>query len=214
MSTLVTITGIDGAGKSTLAKRVVRKLEANGHSATYVYGRYLPRLAYPLMEFGRRTLFSETDIETDYSTHHNSKREFFSKLPVSRLYEFLLMVDYAPQLVYRLLPALATSDYVICDRYVFDTFLTDLAGSVITSPEDATERYRSYSRVVPTPDYMFHVQIPIDVAFRRKEDTPALEYLEKRKAFYDAFTTAFDMVQLDGTDELESLEADILDIIL
>lgn len=213
MSTLVTITGIDGAGKSTLAREVVHDLEQQGYSATYIYGRYLPRLAYPVMEIGRRTLFSNSDFYTDYSNHQESKREFFSRPTVRSLYEFLIMADYAPQLLYRLAPALATSEFIICDRYFYDTLLTDFIGTVIKSPQEAVSKYRDYSKFLPTPEYMFHLKIPIDIAYQRKDDTPAKEYLQDRKEFYDIFTSELDMYQLKGTDRVDQLAGQVVDTI-
>lgn len=214
MSSLVTITGIDGAGKSTLARDVVTELERRGYAATYIYGRYLPHLAYPVMELGRRTLFSDTDIHSDYSTHQESKREFFSSDIVGTLYELLIMADYAPQLVYRLVPALLTSNYVICDRYLYDTLLTDFNGTIIKSPSEAVSRYRLYEKLLPTPEHMFYIQIPIDVAFERKDDTPSKQYLSERKEFYDAFTSEIEMNRLDGTDSIDSLVEQVAERIL
>jgi len=210
MTKLVTITGIDGAGKSTLAKAVTDELTEQGYSATYVYGRYLPRLAYPIMEFGRRTIFSETDINADYSTHQESKRQFFSGTVVKSLYEALIMMDYAPQLLYRLTPRMLTSDFIICDRYFYDTLLTDFSGTVIETPEEAISRYKHYSKLVPSPEYMFYLQIPVNVAYKRKDDTPSEDYLQERKAFYDSFAKRFNITELCGTDDVDRLVDQVL----
>lgn len=210
MTKLVTITGIDGAGKSTLAKAVTDELIEQGYSATYVYGRYLPRFAYPVMELGRRTIFSETDINADYSTHQESKRQFFSSNVAKFLYEALIMVDYAPQLLYRLAPRMLTSDFIICDRYLFDTLLTDLSGTVIETPEEATSRYEHYSKLVPSPEYMFYLQIPVAVAYERKDDIPSEDYLRERKAFYDVFAKAFNMTELSGTHDVDRLVEQVM----
>lgn len=214
MSELVTITGIDGAGKSTLANAVTEELRSRGYSASYVYGRYLPRLAYPVMEAGRRTILSDTDIEEDYTSHQESKGELFSNPAVRFLYESLIMVDYAPQLVARLLPALVSSDFVICDRYIYDTFLTDFKGTIVKTPEEAIKKYDRYSRLVPSPEYMFYLQIPVSIAYERKDDTPAEEYLEDRKEFYEVFSEYFGMTTIDGTDPVEDLVDDVVDRIL
>lgn len=214
MSELITITGIDGAGKSTLANAVMEELQARGYSASYVYGRYLPRLAYPVMEAGRRTILFDTDIDEDYSSHQESKVELFSNPVVRFLYESLIMVDYAPQLVARLSPALVTSDFVICDRYVYDTLLTDFKGTIVKTPEEAIKKYKRYSRFVPTPRHMFYLQIPVSVAYDRKDDTPAEEYLEDRKEFYEVFSEHFGMTMLDGTASVEDLVDQVIDQIL
>lgn len=211
---LICLTGIDGAGKSTLARNVCKELETRGFNATYVYGRYLPRIAYPIMELGRRAVFSDTSMEDDYVEHQEEKAGLFERTWVRRLYELLLMADYAPQLCYRLIRPLLTADYVVCDRFFYDTLLTDLGGDVIRSPEEAVRRYQWYAHVLPTPDYEFYVEISPEVSMERKDDVPMIEYLEERKIFYDYFTAELKMNQLDGTRSPEELVAAVVKTII
>lgn len=210
--TLICLTGIDGAGKSTLARGVSEALTERGHRATYTYGRYLPLLAYPVMELGRRTLLSGGQDEGEYTEHQAEKEELFAGSTLRLGYEALVMLDYAPQLLWRVLVPLYRYDYVVCDRYFYDTLLTDLCGDVVRAPEAAVSKYdRFYSRLVPDPDYEFYVEIEPEVSMERKDDVPAIEYLEERKAFYDRFAEAFDLTRLDGTDSPEELVAAVLD---
>ncbi len=208
---LVCLTGIDGAGKSTLAQNVTDELVDRGFDARYVYGRYLPRLAYPMMELGRRSVLSDTSIEDDYVEHQAEKAGLFERAWVRRSYELLLMTDYAPQLCYRLVRPLLTADYVICDRYFYDTLLTDLGGDVVRSPEEAVKRYQRYARVLPSPDYEFYIEISPEVSMERKDDVPAIEYLEDRKSFYDYFAEELDMHVLDGKMSREALTAAVVE---
>ena len=213
-SQLICLTGIDGAGKSTLARNVRDELETRGFDATYVYGRYLPRLASPAMELGRRTVFSDTSMEDDYVEHQEEKAGLFERTWVRRSYELLLMTDYVPQLCYRLIPPLLTADYVICDRFFYDTLLTDLGGDVIRSPEEAVRRYQRYARVLPTPDYEFYIEISPEVSMERKDDIPSIEYLKDRKSFYDYFSESFGMKQLDGTMPQKALTREVIEYII
>lgn len=203
--TLITITGIDGAGKSTLAKNVRDELQAGGYDAVYAYGRFLPLLSYPVMELGRRTVLSNSDIESNYSDHQSKKVDLFETSLLRRAYEILVMADYAPQLFARVFLPLYKHDYVICDRYFYDTLLTDLSGDVISTPQQAIKRYRYYSRLVASPDFEFYVRIAPEIAMERKDDIPDIEYLRDRKNFYDSFAEANDMTILDGTDTKDTL---------
>ena len=211
--TLVCLTGLDGAGKSTLTSRVVAKLRRDGYEVTHAYGRYLPRIAYPVMEAGRMTVFAESDIEADYDDHQSEKENFFSSDALSSLYEGLLMADYAPQFLIRVVIPLYYSDVVVCDRYFYDTLLTDMAGDVFSGPEQVVDRYDRYQRFLPTPDHEFYVEVPPEVSMKRKDDIPSESYLEDRKDFYDTFADEFRLTTLDGTNSLESLEKQILDTI-
>lgn len=212
--TLITTTGIDGAGKSTLAKNVRDELQARGYDAVYAYGRFLPLLSYPVMELGRRTVLSSSDIEEDYTQHQSNKKSLFETSLLRRGYEMLVMADYAPQLFARVILPLYQHDYVVCDRYFYDTLLTDLSGDVVTSPQEAIDRYRLYSKVIPKPDFEFYVQIPPEVSMERKDDVPDIGYVRDRKEFYDAFAEAYGMSVIDGTQSQSEVCASVIKSVL
>lgn len=212
--TLVCLTGLDGAGKSTVTNNVAETLRDRGYDAVQVYGRYLPRLSYLGIAIGRRTVFADSDIEEDYEDHQAEKESVFSNRLLATAYEGVIMADYVPQFVWRVLRALYTHDIVICDRYVYDTLLTDLAGDVLEEPADAIERYRLYERLFPKPDHEFYVRIPPEVSMERKDDVPSIEYLEDRKEFYDEFAAAYDLTVLDGTDAIQQLTWQVVDEII
>jgi len=212
--TLITTTGIDGAGKSTLARNVTEELCERGYDAVYAYGRFLPLLSYPVMEIGRRTVLSDSDMENDYTSHQSKKEELFETQLLRRAYELLVMTDYAPQLFARVILPLYKYDYVVCDRYFYDTLLTDLSGDVIQTPQQAIDRYRYYSLFVPSPDYEFYLRIDPTVAIERKDDIPDIEYLRERKYFYDEFTEAMDMTVLKGTKNKDSLCQTVVEVVV
>lgn len=212
--TLITTTGIDGAGKSTLAKNVRDKLRGRGHDAVYAYGRFLPLVSYPVMEIGRRTVLSDSDIDEDYTEHQTSKADLFETSLLRRGYEALVMADYAPQLLARVILPLYQHDFVVCDRYFYDTLLTDLSGDVVQEPKEAVDRYRTYSKLIPTPDFEFYVDIPPEVSLDRKDDIPDIEYLRDRKRFYDRFAQEYGMFTLDGTRSESALCSSVMDLVL
>ncbi|WP_238398289.1 dTMP kinase [Halorussus salinus] len=208
--TLITITGIDGAGKSTLAKNIRDELRDRGHDAVYAYGRFLPLLSYPVMELGRRTVLSDSDLEEDYTEHQTNKADLFDTTVLRRGYEALVMADYAPQLFAKVILPLYQHDFVICDRYFYDTLLTDLSGDVITEPQEAVDRYQTYSKLIPSPDFEFYIQIPPEVSLERKDDIPDIEYLRDRKRFYDVFAQEYGMTVLDGTNSPSNLCTNVI----
>ena len=203
--TLVCVTGLDGAGKSTLTDNVAKQLRSQGYDAVQAYGRYLPRLTYPVIAIGQRTVFADSDIEDDYESHQSEKEALFVDDRLARAYESLIMADYTPQFVWRVLRQLYTHEIVVCDRYVYDTLLSDLAGDVLETPQEAIDRYETYAGLFPDPDYQFYVRIPPEVSMERKDDVPSIEYLEDRLAFYDRFADAYGLSKLDGTESVEYL---------
>lgn len=212
--TLVCLTGLDGAGKSTLTEEIVSSLQLNGYDAVGTYGRYLPKLAYPLMEAGRRTMLTDTGMEEDYQEHQSSKKDLFSNPLISFSYEALIMIDYIPQFINRVLIPLYKHDIVICDRYFYDTLLTDLAGDVLESPQEAIDRYNVYSKFLPEVDFEFYIQVDPDISLQRKDDIPSRSYLKERKRFYDAFALDKDMIILDGSEPLDPLKEKVINLIM
>jgi dTMP kinase len=166
------------------------------------------------MELGRRTVLSDSDLDTDYTEHQSNKERLFDTELLSRVYETVVMADYAPQLLKRVVLSLYRHDFVVCDRYFYDTLLTDLSGDVISRPEDVVEKYRRYSKFVPDPDFEFYVQIPPEVSMERKDDIPDIAYLRDRKRFYDRFADETDMTALDGTRSQSELCRTVLKSVL
>ena len=62
---LICLTGIDGSGKTTLARSLARTLDEQGIPATSIYGRTYPVLSRALMLLGRIILLRGTDLWRD-----------------------------------------------------------------------------------------------------------------------------------------------------
>lgn len=74
---LICLTGIDGSGKTTLAKSLNDSLNKNGCNSTYVYARVTPIFSRLLMIVGRKILMiGSKDIFIDYNKHINNKKKY------------------------------------------------------------------------------------------------------------------------------------------
>lgn len=209
-ATLVVITGLDGTGKSSLSKAVVDEFHSRGHDAFLAYGRYLPRLLYPIVLFGRNTIFSSSGIDDDYAQHQAAKEDFFDNDILAKTYEIAIILDYTPQFLHRVILPLYQHNIVVCDRYFYDTLLSDLAGDVIRTPSDAILRYDSYSKIIPRPDYEFYLRVPASISMERKDDIPSEGYLIERERYYEKFSEEYGFIELDGTLTLDQLTEQIL----
>lgn len=208
---VICITGIDGAGKSTVVDALSDRLESEDKSVSRIYGRYVDTLLRPPMYLARKLYLGENlGDDSDDSTRMERKKNVLSSGPGRSLYEHLLLFDYTLYIWSKYLLRL-DADYVIFDRYVFDTVLKHLGRHMAYSTEEMSRKYESFVRFFPEPDYIFFLTVSIETALQRKDDIPSREYIEGQKDLYNTF---FD--QLDGVTYLDGEEAvdDITDTIM
>ncbi len=213
---LVCFTGIDGAGKTTLAQMVASHLQDQGLEAVYVYCRYSPRLMKPLLFLSRHLITGREDFYRDYSSYSEVKRKTSSKHPLlSRIYRRFLMIDYADQVRSKVSLPLNSGKLVVCDRYVFDTIATDLAIDFSLTDEEIKDQVHQNLRRFPSPDVTFLVDVPPEVAVQRKDDIPSIDYVQERKRVYELISREHEMTTLNGqrpTTELLRMVCNMLEV--
>lgn len=205
--TLVTLSGIDGSGKSTISKQLSKTLEEEGFRTSYHYGRYTSKLARPIMVLGET--YAQSSSEGDYEEYSKQKSNLLSSNLAKNVYEGVLMADYIPFLYMSLKINLMFNDYVICDRYFYDTILKNFGGQVVKDYEDAIKLLNKYQRFVPTPDYSYFLEIPIEEAMRRKDDIPSIKYIQEQQALYEEFVPHTHMKQIDGSADINDIVNEI-----
>jgi thymidylate kinase len=183
--TVVCIVGLDGAGKTTLATKLVSMLRAHGQDALYLYGRPIPRVSRLLSYVGRRVLLRGHDPWRDYGEYEQAKKRHSRNRFLAATYATSVILDYLPQMWLRMLPHILTSRVVVVDRYAHDTVITDLAAHVGLSPKRAERAITALSLFLPRPDVIVLVNIPPDLAITRKKDIPSVDFLVKRAPLYE-----------------------------
>jgi len=166
---LVVIEGIDGAGKSTQAKSLLRKLRAKGFPAVYFrepsrgkWGRELKRMAQRV-----GSLTPEQELEL----FQKDRRENVEK---------------------NLRPALAAGKVIVLDRYFFSTIAYQGAKGL-----DRDRIRRMNERFVPKPDLVFILDIRAGeglarISGRKKKDVlfEGESYLVKVRRIFLSFRGA------------------------
>lgn len=214
-SLFICFTGIDGSGKTTLAKFLAQNLQQEGIKATYVYNRYTPILLRPVMLIGKLLFFRDKDFYRDYSEYSSTKKNASKKHPaLARLYQYLLLYDYFFQIVFKIKLPLLLGKNIICDRYIYDTIITDLSVDFNYSEETTKKSLIKISSLFPTPDVIFLIDLPEEIAFRRKSDVPSLMYLKDRRKTYLYLSEEIRAILLDGSLPLDKLKCIVRDNIL
>ena len=206
--------GIDGSGKTTLSRNLVKNLMEQGIASNYVWNRYSPILMKIPMLVANKFIFKKNELFTDYTSYSNKKRGLFRSPLLSTIYENLLMLDYIIQMMYKIKIPLLMGKNIICDRYLFDTIVSDLAVDLNYSKSKIKLIIDFYLTFSPKPDLMFLVDVPEDVAFRRKSDTPSIQYLKERRKICLTVGELYNMIMLDGTKTINELNLEILNPVL
>lgn len=195
---LVCITGIDGAGKSTLARNTVAALREESIPAVYVYGRTYPVLSRALMALGRLALLRGKDQWRDYTAYAASKNETMKNPVLGAIYTATILFDYYLQLGYKLAPHLASGRIVVADRYVYDTVISDLAVHLGYTMPRMNQVLERCLRFAPKPLLTALVDLPAEVAFSRKDDVPHVDFLRDRQRWYRQLGGRPEVIKLDG----------------
>lgn len=202
---LICFTGIDGSGKTTLVKFLVMEMKKRGLKCNYVYGRYKPILLRPVLMLAKFIVLRRNDIE-DYEAYSNAKKDTVGRhLLWAAIYQKILLFDYSLQLLAKIHFPRLFGRNIICDRYVYDTVINDIprADDSIEYVERLIERC---FRIAPKPDFVFLIDLPEEVAYKRKDDVPSIAYLKERRGIYLEIGEEYDMRILDGSKDLSVLK--------
>jgi dTMP kinase len=206
----VCFTGIDGAGKSTLAKSFVGSLEQQGISSRYIYARFQPRVLKPFSAAGKLLFLRDKDMHEDYRGYRQATGLLFRNRLLAVGYEWMLLLDYFAQVTPKIRMLLTRGANIVCDRYVYDTVITDLAVVLSFSDEKIARTLARCLTVLPKPDLVFFVDLPAEIAWQRKDDIPSIAYLEDRRRIYRSVAKENSMIALDGTRRVEKLQSEVL----
>ena len=205
---------MDGSGKTTLSKELVELLNKKGIKCRYVYGRLNPFILKPFILIGDWLFLRGKDISKNYSEYSNTKRKAIEKHSfLSKVYQQILMFDYSLQIIFKVKLPLIFGKNIVCDRYIYDTMITDLSVDMNYSRDKVTNVLKNLLRFFPEPNITFLIDVPEEIAYKRKDDTPSIEYLRERREIYLDVGRKYGMIILDGSKRLEELQLELQSVI-
>jgi thymidylate kinase len=211
---LVYFAGLDGSGKTTQAERLVAARSESGQRWTYRWVRWEPWLTRPFMSIARRVLrgggtSERPEDDTGHAEFVAGKRAVFRQKWRRDLWTALVLLEYLPQMAWRLLPALRRGGTVVCDRYVPDLWI-DLAMNFGEGVE-GVDRLAQHplSRLFPAVDHLVLLELPARVGFERKRDGTPLAYLEEREPFYRHLAGMYPATVVDASASLEAVADEV-----
>jgi dTMP kinase len=209
--TLVCFIGLDGSGKTTIAHKLTKYLKNNNFSSLYVYGRFKLIITKLLVFTANKVLLKGKNIQNDYVDYTKEKNALFCRhRSASRIYLSILLLDYLLQLQIKVRLPLILGKVVVCDRYIFDTIITDFAVDMKLSKEQIFSLIDKCFLIVPRPNITYLVDIDEETAYSRKNDIPSKKYLEHRRHLYLNLTEHYDLIVLNGKNPSDEVFSECL----
>lgn len=229
MSKRIALIGLDGSGKSANINKM--KVDNDYLNYKFVWVRWKPTLlkpAYILMEkkvskknrnidksiqVDGKIGENQAELNADYNTKSGLKGKIFSNSVICAIWMFLALVDYFFQFHIKVLPLVLTGKNIIFDRFFLDLFI-DQGINFNYSPEKICEEIRRYSFLFPRIDRFVYIQVSPDTCYKRKNDIPNMDYLNRRFYIYEQLSKGSVWRTVDGECQFEEVYAQIKNIIL
>lgn len=192
---IIILSGIDGAGKTTLAKRLVKELKVQKQKVRYVWYRWAAFLSYPLLAICKVLNYTK-------KRETITIREYYRNRGISVIWSFLYPLDYFFCSLTKLRRIRKENSIIVFDRYLPDiiadvTFQTqiNLLNTIIGEILLSYLSREMFLGIV--------LDVSEEVALSRKEEIPSKEYVEIRRSIYLTIAKALDWEILDGTKPVE-----------
>lgn len=202
--------GVDGSGKSTLSQYIIKKARSRNQHMRYLYARHFPILLAPLKKCAKYTIFRKENSTRNYQSYHQKKTNFTSKNRlIGKLYGVVWIMDYVLTTYLKIFSLYFRRGKTIIDRYYIDV-VVNISDTLNIKNKDLVLFVKRFSKLFPTPSHIFYLNLPVEVAFSRKDDIDSLDYLQARKDKYDLLSKEFNFIELDATLSIEELSTIIL----
>ncbi len=204
----ICFTGIDGGGKTTHARKLVDFLASQGIQSSYIWNRFEPVILKPLIKTGKAVFLRDKDMFKDYAEYFNSKKRLFRHRILHFLFGNAVLFECLLHALIKVRLPLMFGKNVVCDRYVYDT-VVGLAVDLDYSNQKVKRILQRLWYLLPRPDLVFLLDIPEDIAYQRKDDTPSIDFLKYQRQIYLDIGKEYGMVIKDGSKNLAELEEEI-----
>ncbi|MFO7806834.1 MAG: hypothetical protein R6V40_00210 [Candidatus Moraniibacteriota bacterium] len=193
---LITISGLDGSGKSTQVELLEKKLKKKGFNI-YRFHVISFSLANKILKPGKNNP-GEAKSKTAASKRSIFLRKISLLIDIFRFRHFYLMKNYRKKY-----------DFILADRYFYDQianikFLENNACKKIPLWQKIAEKY------TVNPHQSIYLKItPEEILKRDREIEQGREYLLKKGKIYEKFATRWNLRVLDASQDKKTIHKKI-----
>ncbi len=203
---IITISGLDGSGKSTVAQKLVQTLRSRGIRCKYIWMGWKPSVSYPFLALMRLTGQTRR-VKINGKTF--VIRDFRFK-PIRTVWPYLLLIDYIVNCVVRVRLARLSGESLVCDRYGYD-----LLAQLYEDKMCSAVLHRLILKLFPLPaaSFLFDVQEQTSwarsFAGERTFEQPLYNFSARRK-IYLKLAQKYEMKIIDSQLSLDQMVKEIL----
>lgn len=202
---LVTLSGMDGSGKTIHARMLVKELRRRGIPALYRRIRFPFLLSLPLLIYARLRGFSYTLWAGKTAVGYQG----FNESRVLRgLYPWTLYLDLLLATLFCVKLPMGLGCTVVCDRFVLDT-MVDLAVALDRRSMLQTEWGRRYSSLTPSGTKAFLLVSGSQVIKERRPELFIDPNFQIRSDLYQQLADSPGLVSLSTEEDAGSVQAQI-----
>ena len=224
---LISLSGIDGCGKSTIARQLQEYFSSEYDLPSCIL--WCKFGAHPLNNFHISDLIKRASSQAAKNLtpssfpapHHLSLPVLGERggrgvsegcfgAPFPQIYARTLLLIHLAHIFFAVRQKLLRGEWIICDRYIFDTAVDLQQGFQYSS-----EKIRDILSIkwLPVPDFKFWLDLPEKSAYQRKPDTESVQFLRERRALYRGIAQEFDLHLIDASWGLDLVFNQMIEII-
>lgn len=163
------------------------------------------------MALGRAVWLHGQDQWRNYESYSIKKNETMRNRLLKWTYTSAILVDFYLQIWLKLVLHYSKGKIIVLDRYIYDTVISDLSAHLNYSMHETDIAIRVGLQILPTPDMTFLVDLPEEVAYRRKNDVPHIDYLKERRKWYQQILSRPEVQKINGESPIEEIVEDMLE---
>ncbi len=154
---------------------------------------------------GKKIFLKNINQFNDYYEYHEKIKKVVKRSLIIEFYKILIFLDLYFQILIRIKIPLLFRRGIITDRYLYGT-LIDMAANFGFNKHDLEILIKDWQIFFPKPGKIFLIDLPEEIAFKRKNDIPSIDYLKFRRKQYLDLPRFLNIIRLDGLCPPEELK--------